>query len=1036
MAAPTNAGVSKQERRHLTVMFCDIVGSTQLSEKLDPEDFADLLVRYQEICQESLERYGGYLAKFLGDGILAYFGYPDAVENSGLSAANTGLDLLRAIKQHPWREELGLAEAIQIRIGIDTGTVVVGDMSTGEAGAIVGATPHVASRLQGEARPGEMVVSAATHELILGKIETEFVGNRELRGVSKPVSVYRVISALPFIDQFDRMNGGADSQFVGRKKALEKLTQLWHSVRQGNPTITLLTGDAGMGKSRLTREFEKLLRGNGDTEVIQLSTTPFHGGSDYFPLIDWMSRKVLQFTDELSGEERYARVVRHVGCCGGDPERDAPVLAALIGIEGSPPPPPGYTPEAQAQHLRLMFTRCLGHAAEKGALLVVEDLHWMDPSTFEWIRQLKQHLENVPLMILVTSRPSEKTSELEADVHIPIEPMSASQTTGLANDIAGARLPSPVLKNLVEWAAGNPLFIEELTRSIVRSDMLVRRGDHYDLNRALPTLNVPRTLEDALLVRLQTLGEAREVALVASIFTGRATIEGVAKVWEGDTGYLDQHFHRLLEAGVMETEDGSFWSFRHVLLKEAAYKSILRKERQAYHRRMASLLEADQSMPGFGKPEILAHHLARGGRETEAIPHLIEAGVRMVRLSSYLEAIKHLEVALEIIAKHGPMVEAELSVRILLGAALVSVRGFAADEVLDCYARAERLSHQIEEKSTHFAAMWGLWVYYLVRGELKRAEGFAQTLLDLGETSGEDGMLVEGNWTLGDVKFWMGDLAKSRELLEKAGAIYVAERHHPNAYRYGQDPGVSSMCYLSFALWFSGEHRAGLETVEKALSLAKVLRHPHTEAWALGFATMVNLVSNHLQRAEDLAEQTLAFANEQVMPFWQACGATFLGLTRVRGGRIKEGRALAEQGYAACGAIGARVLEPLFATMVAECQLADGDAVAAMTVVEEGLKRVYEKEEWVCAPPLLRLKGIILGLGGNLEAAEVAFWEGLEISLNNGSDSFTLDLASDLAGLPLSPKRSDIVRGHLERMVERFAETPTADVTRARAFLE
>ncbi len=1014
------------ERRHMTVLFCDVVGSTVLSERLDPEEFRDVLIAYQEIVMSSTEKFGGYLARFVGDGVLAYFGYPQALDNSARGAANAALEVIANIRSYRWIDH-GVPEPLQVRIGMDTGLVVAGDMASGQRNEIIGIVPHIASRLQDGARPNSVIASAATYELLGPDFVVKGLGDLRLRGVKNSVSSYEIVSSKAAQNGGVSKSSGFGSKFIGRKEEVSSLSNLWERIEQRESCRVGIAGDPGIGKSRLLSELKRIVNQKQKSTVLEFRCISYYRKTPYFAAVEWLSQHVLMYQEHQTTEDKIESLMAYVRSLGGSEEIEGLLLSSFLQLNDKAALSGHLTADAQNARLQTFLAKAVEHAMRaQPTLIVFEDVQWIDPSTLGWIKTLIAHLADEPTLMVFTRRLS--GSELEAcfedcDRIIELGPVSEADSFEIIEDVADSAVPHPYLEKITQWAAGNPLYIEELTRTLICSTASERQ-DHKTLHNLSDIhLSIPSTLAGALMVRLEELGRSRKVAQLASVFCGPFWHNQLLQLWNGSADELEQCLHELINADIISAlSDPQAFEFRHALLWEAAYESLLKSERRAYHAEIAKMFESSGDIVRHVRPEILARHFIAAGQEEKAIGRLMEAGQQAVQRSAYLEAIDHLKNAQHFCAKFAAGDDAELDVLILLGAALTAVRGFGSDEVLKCYSRADEVSGRAKRRRERFSSIWGLWVYHLVRAELKKATVFSEELLEIATLEQDSGCLVEGYWTLGNTNFWKGNLAYANELLTKAWAVYDQEKHHPNAYLYGQDPGVSALCYMSFTQWFSGDKSPGLNTSERALDLARSLDHSHTKAWALGFATMTNLISGKLERAEELAEETLAFAERQIMPFWKACGSTFLGTVMSRQGHAARGRQLVEESFMACDAIGAKVLQPLFSVMLAECRLTDGDACGAEAAAKDALDQVFVNGEGICAPLLLNMLGVISRSKNSLEHAKAYWWRAFSLSKSCGAASLGMDSINYLSSLALHADQHAFLRAEKRQHSEQYAD--------------
>jgi len=647
------------ERRQLTVMFCDLVGFTALSEQFDPEELRDLVRAYQQNCIAVINRFDGRIAKYLGDGLLAYFSYPRAHEDDAQRAVHAGLGIVAAMHSfNSQRAETSLA-SLRVRVGIHTGLVVVGEMGGGdfrEQSAIVGDTPNAAARLQEVANPDSVVISAATYQLIRGLFDCESLGARSLKGFSNPIQAYRVLHESGAHSRFDVAIQTGLAPMVGRDNEIAILKERWERALNGEGQIVLVSGEPGIGKSRLLQAFKEPVAEELDRVWLECHCSPYHQNSALYPVIDLFQR-LLRFEHHDEAAQKLAKLVESLEQYGLPPADYVPLIAPLLTL----PVPETYPRltlalEAQKKKTYLAVQSWLLTIAERAGLaLVFEDLHWADPSTLELLGHLIDQVATARLLLVLTCRPefSLPWSSRSHFAIITLNRLSRSHTEGMVQNVTGGKLlPGQVLEQIIAKTDGVPLFVEELTRTVLESDLLREREKHYDLSGPLPPLAIPSTLQDSLTARLDRLGNAREVAQLAATIGRDFPYELLRSIGSKDETNLQKALEVLMEAEVLYRRGvmpQTHYLFKHALIRDAAYESLLKSKRQQVHSRIARALKEEFADLAETQPELVAHHYTEAGLAEAAVPYWQKAGEQALERCAFQESINQFTRALSLL---------------------------------------------------------------------------------------------------------------------------------------------------------------------------------------------------------------------------------------------------------------------------------------------------------------------------------------------------------------------------------------------------
>ncbi|MBI3301055.1 MAG: AAA family ATPase [Deltaproteobacteria bacterium] len=762
------------ERRQLTVMFCDLVGSTALSEQLDPEELREVVRAYQEACAEVVGRFEGHIAQYLGDGLLVYFGYPAAHEDDAQRAVRAGLEIVGAIHELPLRLRVRLSQPVQVRIGIHTGLVVVGEVGGGDKREqlALGETPNLAARVQGTAAPDTVVISAVTYRLVQGLFECQDLGPHPLKGISTPLLLYRVGGESVARSRFEVAVRTGLTPLVGREEEVGLLRRHWERVKAGEGQVVLLSGEAGIGKSRLVQVLKEQVVQEGATQL-EFRCSPYHQNSALYPVIEHLQR-LLQFQRDDTPEEKLGKLEKALSRYAFDLKDTVPLFASLLSLPAGRFPLPVLTPQKQKQKTQEVLVSWLVEEAEKTAVYSAwEDLHWADPSTLELLHLFIDQVPTARLLALLTFRP-EFTPPWGTRSYlsqITLSRLDRKQGREMVEKVTGGKaLPVEVVQQIVTKTDGVPLFVEELTKMVLESGLDVG-APHA--SPSLP-LAIPATLHDSLMARLDRLATAKEVAQLGATLGREFTYELLQAVSLLDEATLQKELAQLVGAELLYQRGlppQVRYFFKHALIQEAAYQSLLRSTRQQYHKQIAQVLEERFPETMETQPELVAHHYTEGGLVGQAIPYWQKAGQRAVERSGNSEAISHLTKGLELL-KTLPdtpeRLQQELTLRLTLGEPLLVTKGYAALEVEQTYGRARELCRQVGETPQLFPALGGLWQFYLNRAEYQTVRELGEQLLTLAQNVQDPALLLSAHDALGQTFYLLGEFAQAQPHLEQS----------------------------------------------------------------------------------------------------------------------------------------------------------------------------------------------------------------------------------------------------------------------------
>lgn len=960
------------ERRRLTVMFCDLVGSTALSERLDPEELHGLVADYHRTCGEAIQAHGGHVAQLLGDGVLCYFGYPTAHADDARRAVSAALTILERL------------HGLQARIGLHSGLVVVGEL--GHAGhreqLALGDTPNIAARLQALAEPGTVVLSGATHRLVEPWFHFEDLGQRELKGLTRPLRVFRVLE--PADPEEARMRDPLP--LVGREAELELLQAWWREASAGRGGTVLLQSRPGMGRSRLAQEVQDRAWREGGLCLTAFGS-PHHGGTSLHPVVDLLER-LLGFGRRDSEEERRALLAQRLA---HRPEA-LPFLAALLGLSGGEVPTPELTPQAlKARILHHLVQGVLDLARQQPVVLVVEDFEFVDPTTGELLALLAAEAPRLAVLVLLLVEAA--VPGLQDVRHLPLRPLPAQDVARLVRALAPG-LSEPQVARILERSDGVPVYAQELTRLVVES------GDAD---------TIPDTLHGSLMERLDRQADAKEVAQIGATIGRRFAHELIRELTQAG---VEPHLVRLVRNELLDRRGVpplAEYVFQSALLQHAAYESLLKSVRQRHHERIARTLEEKFPEITGSQPEIVAHHYTEGRQLDRAVLYWKRAGDRAMTLFANAEAIRSYSRALELLEElpeDATRAGLELQLRTAIAPALIATRGYASPAVESTYERARELCTQLGDAVDAFPILAGLWVFHLVRGRLGQARELADRLLGL--AGDDETLLLLAHTAAGETALWQGRLAEARPHLEAAVVLHDPERHRDLSLTFfGTDPAVGAHAYLSWCLWLTGDVQAARESSRRSRDLAERLRHPHSQAHALAFACWLHLNLGEPGVVASMAERTLELSQEQGFPLWQGVAQVFRGSARGPEGALEVAAGL-ETLQRTQTQLGAS----FFMSVLARLQAGSGHPDEALAVLEQTL---FLEEGW-WEPELHRLRGEILQSVGRYEEAGGAYRRALECGRARGA--LTLELRAALSLAALCP---DETAGVLAPVCERLA---------------
>ncbi|VAX03680.1 Proteins incorrectly called adenylate cyclase [hydrothermal vent metagenome] len=1030
------------ERRQLTVLFCDMVGSSALSERIDPEDLRDIMRGYRSACNDVVSHFDGHVAQYLGDGILVYFGYPQAHEDDARRATQAALDIVRRVSGLRYPLLSGEEVPLSVRVGVHTGLVVVGEIGDGDKRTLaLGETPNIAARLQELSTPNSVIVSNATHHLIGDDFDFEDLGGHQLKGFSQPLNLYRVTGEHSTRQRLLANRGLYHEPLVGRDQETALLMERLEQACKGVGQVVLLGGEAGLGKTRMVQMVLDRLA-NKPCFIMECGSSPYYKNSFLYPIIDLMQR-TLGLADITDNTERQAHLQQSVETLGLDTVEVIPALAELLGIHtaGIAPDALGATPQQRKQKiLNALVSMLQSLAQQKLIVLVVEDLHWVDSSTLELLTLLVEQPGLTNLFALFTFR-SEFAPPWNSHANltlVTLNRLTRQQAGHLIRQLSnGKTLPVDVFAEIIRKTDGVPYFIEELTGMVLNSDMLEEKTNHYVLKAGTTEMAIPSTLQDSLMSRLDGLGEDKELAQLSATL-GREFGHDLLSALAGrDETSLRQGLAHLINADLFLQRGhppNASYSFRHALLREAAYQSLLKRTRQHYHQRIANLLQERFPHVVEANPELLAHHCNEACIDDLAAEMWLKAGKLAVRRSANQEAAIHLQHGLVVLKRLPDSPERlarELEMQTTLGLALMMSRGYAAPAVEKAYARARELCRNTPDIGTTFPVLCGLWEYYIVRADLSTAESLANELLDLAAQDKQPDLKLEARRTLGTTRFWQGRLDEALELLTRPHSSPAEIPSITAKVSHSQDVYVAGLANLGCILWLLGQPDQALEKCRQALEAAKRLTHPFSQAYALQFLAVVHQLRGEHEATQQQAEAQIALCETYGFAFWSATGKMLRAWAKADDSNIKTCCEEFQSALAKYEQSGSRLVRSYFLALLAELQFRAGQSDAANATLAKALEETEYTQENFFSAELLRLKGHFLQQTEPTHSAqaEALFTQALQQAEQQNAHSLALRCSIDIA---IQAKHTAEVQSLLSQQLKRIdGGIDTQDVKRA-----
>jgi class 3 adenylate cyclase/tetratricopeptide (TPR) repeat protein len=1017
-AAPTQVGPAAEpapaaafaERRHLTVMFCDLVGSTAISARLDPEDMGEVIRAYHDACSGAIARYDGLVAKFMGDGVLAYFGFPRAHEDDAERAVRAGLDISAVVA----KLETAAKDRLQVRIGVATGIVVVGDLvgqGSAQEQAVVGDTPNLAARLQNLAEPGSLVIAESTKRLLGGTFELKPLGAQTLKGFDAPVSAWAVLREAEIVSRFEASQPEGLTPFVGREHEVALLLDRWRGAREGEGQVVLLSGEAGIGKSRILAALREEI-GAERHVTVRYQCSPHHVNDAFYPI----ANHIWHAAGFLSGEPAAARLDKleaMIARSAVQAKEAAPLLASLLSI----PLGERYTPlemapaEQKERTIAALIGLFEGLTRDTPVLALFEDAHWMDPTSVDVFGRLTDQLPSWRALLVITFRP-EFAAPWVGRTHVTalsLTRFGRRQALAMVDRVAGGKaLPSDVLEQIVAKTDGVPLFMEELTKTVLESGQLREEGGAYVLASALTPIAIPSTLQDSLMARLDRLAPVRDIAQIGAAIGREFSFRLLEAVSPMKGLALRDALDQLMASELIYGRGAppeTTYIFKHALVQDTAYASLLRSRRQRIHADIARALEERFADQLEASPAIIAHHYTEAGLAEPAAHNWLAAAESALSRSAYAEAGRYVDAGLALMPRltdAGSSQSLELGLQVARMNALVPLRGFTGVETVLALTEAKRLLDSgIGTDLQRFSVFYALWASNLFASKMEPALTLAIQFMEVAERSDDTVYRLIGYRLIGTMQAYMGRILQALENFERAEEYRDPHRPRIFTYRFGVDPDLGVLSAKLLPLTLLGRHDQTAQVREQMLAAVSNDKHAATVAVCSFFAQWSELLNADFEACERHSAELIAFCADKKVEQWRLLAAICHALACATRRPTTENIAAVHAAMSAKNRIGIRMFDSVFLTYLAAALLSAGDVANAEVTLNEALAFIEDSRIQFWAAELHRLDGRIALKRSepDLARAEACFVRAVDIARSQEALLLELRAATDLARL-------------------------------------
>jgi class 3 adenylate cyclase/predicted ATPase len=1050
--APTAASVAHEdraERRQVTVMFSDLVGSTALSARMDPEDLREVISAYQKCVAQTVGRFVGFIAKYMGDGVLVYFGYPQAHEDDAERAVRAGLELVRAVS------DLKTNAALQTRVGIATGLVVVGDLigsGAAQEQAVIGETPNIAARLQGIAEPNTVVIAESTRKLLGNLFELEDLGAKDLKGIAGPVRAWAALRPSSVESRFEAMHGAGLTNLVGREEELELLLRRWSKAKTGEGQVVLLSGEAGIGKSRLTAALLERLAAEPHTRL-RYFCSPQHADSAFFPIISQMERAAgFMHADTAPIKLDKLDVALAQGLT---PSQDAALFAEMLSLpnDGRYPTLEMAPQQRRQKTLEALTAQMEALSRQKPVLMIFEDAHWADPTSLEAFGRAVDRIRTLGVLLIVTNRPEFEPPwiGLPYVTALTLNRLGQREIAAMIDRVVGNKpLPAHIRRDIIERTDGIPLFVEEMTKAVLETE-----GENDAQRTAalvpFPTMAVPPSLHASLMARLDRLGSAKEVAQIGAAIGREFSHALLAEVERKPEAELNSELNRLVQSGLLFRQGvppHATYLFKHALVQDAAYGTLLREPRRALHARIADTLENQFTEIAENQPELLARHCTEAGLIEKAALLWGKAGQRSLERSALVEALQQFTRALDQIATlpaTSALRREQIKLQVALITPLIHVKGYAAPETKAAEERARLLIEQAEafgelpeDPLLLFSVLYGVWVANSVAFDGDASREMATQFLSLAEKQGATAPLVVGHRLAGFSLTFTGNVKQGKTHFDQSISLYDPAEHRALATRFGQDARVTALSFRALGRWLLGYPATAVADTDQAVKDAREIGHVATLMLVLVITSFTNILCRNYSAAKALLAEVVPLADKKGALYWKALGIANEGCMLALTGNAARAIQVIKSGITAYRSTGATVYAPFHLSYLASAHVELGQFDEAWCCIGEAMTAVETTKERWCEPEVNRVAGEIALLQTRPDAvkAQAHFEHALAVACQQQAKSWELRASMSLARLWRSQGKPRQARELLAPVYGWFTEGfDTRDLKEAKALL-
>jgi class 3 adenylate cyclase/tetratricopeptide (TPR) repeat protein len=991
---------SENERRHLTLLFCDLADSTALSERLDPEDLHDLLTSYQRVCQDVIRQYQGHISQFLGDGVMSYFGYPIAQEDDAILATRAALRIVEDVKAINQGIGRRLQAEVHVRVGLHTGIAVVGDVGQGGARdrLAVGESVNLAARIQTFASVDTVLVSASTARLIDGYFELQSLDTQVLKGFTRPVELFRVVRPTGARTKIEATARGRLTPHVGRERQLDDLTTAWRDVKDGADRIVVVRGEAGIGKSRIVHHFRHTTLAEGAV-VLECFCSPLAQATAFAPIAEMLDGRVV---DRAHGETTAPKKLEALASLLGEHSRfgsDAlPLMAALLSIGGADETAiRELSPvRRRARTLEIMREWMASSAERLPLAILVEDLHWADPSTLEFLDLLVQKNLGGRTLLCMTYRPEftrwEKEQKEDRVKAIELGRLNAKEVEAMVTHVAGGHaLPPLVARRIAERSDGVPLYVEEVTKAVLESGALQIDANRYELAGPLDERYLPSTVRGSLIARFDRLGESRSVAQLGAAIGREFSYQLISAVSVTGDAELREHLDRLSRSELVFVHGeppAAVYTFKHALIQDAIYATLLKSDRARVHERIFAALQEKFPEVVAARPEMAAYHAENGGRREAAVPLLRDAGMRALGRAAVAEAVKHLAHGIDLVdvLDEPNRTTMEIELHAAIGPAYMATVGWAAPEVERSSARLRDLATAKGDGARLYQAMWGLWTVDFVRGWLGPALDIARRVHEMAQQTGIPMFRVTGHHAVGYTHFYRGEYEECLRHAQDGLALFDLDQEKQLASTFQLSSSCALWCYRAEALQMLGRTQEATQCILELRKLLDALDHAPSRAYSLSMQCFFFHAKDDVEEVHRLATEVRALSLVEGFALWVTVADLFLAWADARrGGNAAHAVEKIRAAKAHYDGTLTHITEIELSSMLAETLLlanrpeeVSPTVQAALQIARPGMASHYEAD-------LLRLQGDAAKVMGDRSRATVFYQRAVESARRVGA---------------------------------------------------